>query len=401
MALRLTIISDQGAALGDSGSMLVDKTGIRIGRAPDNEWVLPDPMRYISAHHARISYRDGTYIVEDTSTNGLYLNDELEPVGRLGPQPLRAGDTLRMGPYRINVRDSDGPAPEASAIVSFGVASGGTGSIDPSGDIGANLSISSLLISDPDQSAARRAYDPWGNPVNDPGLAQFDGEQATLERSARLQPPARAEAPPRTEPPPRPEAAARTEPPARAASAPRAGQAPAGAIEAFCRGAGVNSRPLPADAQERLLQLAGLLLRESLVGIKELARAQREIRQEAGLRAAADDPERLALQNLPVEELLVRLLQGHDQRQLDAVQWLRELFGFASRHDAALMRALRPALIDFTQRLDPASLSPGASAAERFRSITAVADGRLPHLFVESLARRYDTEIGGGGKDEG
>jgi len=85
MALRLTIISEQSTALGEAASMLVDQEGARIGRAADNEWVLPDPNRYISAHHARITFRNGTYIVEDTSTNGLYLNDELEPVGRLGP----------------------------------------------------------------------------------------------------------------------------------------------------------------------------------------------------------------------------------------------------------------------------------------------------------------------------
>ena len=71
--------------------MLVDKEGVRIGRASDNEWVLPDPNRYISAHHARITFKNGTYIVEDTSTNGLYLNDELEPVGRLGPAALAGG----------------------------------------------------------------------------------------------------------------------------------------------------------------------------------------------------------------------------------------------------------------------------------------------------------------------
>jgi predicted component of type VI protein secretion system len=374
MALRLTIISDQGAGLGERATMLVDKAAIRIGRAADNEWVLPDSQRFISAHHARISYRDGAYIVEDTSTNGLYLNDELEPVGRLGPQPLRPGDTLRMGAYRINVRDSDAPAPEASAIVSYGVPGNGHDSGEPQRDIGADLNISSLLISDPDQSAARRAYDPWGNPVSDPGLLQFDNEQSAVTRSPRAATPAPAPAPL----------------PTRAT-----GAAAAGAFEAFCRGAGVDSKPLPADGQERLLQLAGLLLRESLVGIKELARAQRAIRQDSGLRAAADDPERLALQNLPVEELLVRLLRGHDQRELDAVQWLRELFGFASRHDAALMRALRPALLEFTQRLDPASLTPGASAVERFRSITGMAEGQLPHLFIESLARSFNAEISG------
>ncbi len=97
---------------------------------------------------------------------------------------------------------------------------------------------------------------------------------------------------------------------------------------------------------------------------------------------------------------MARLLLGHDQRQLDAVQWLRELFGLASRHDAALMRALRPALIEFTKRLDPAPLNPGSPAAERFRNITEMPDGRLPHLFSESLARSFNAEIGNGPKED-
>src|SRR5882672_4119936 len=81
MALRLTIISEQAAELGEHASVVVDKQGATIGRAGDNHWVLPDRLRYISSHHARISYRNGGYMVEDTSTNGLFLNDEAEPLG--------------------------------------------------------------------------------------------------------------------------------------------------------------------------------------------------------------------------------------------------------------------------------------------------------------------------------
>jgi predicted component of type VI protein secretion system len=373
MALRLTIVSEQSTALGEAASLLVDKEGARIGRAPDNEWVLPDPNRYISAHHARITFKNGTYIVEDTSTNGLYLNDELEPVGRLGPQPLRAGDTLRMGPYHIRVRDSDSAAADASAIVPYTDPNTADGANPLQRDIGVDLSIGALLTNDAEQSAVRRGYDPWGNPIADPGLAQYDSEQKSASSAPRP-------APPRAVPTPVPA---------------KSGPATPGILEPFCRGAGVGTPKLPAESQERLLQLAGLLLRESLVGIKALARTQREIRQDSGLTAIPEDPERLALQNLPVEELLVRLLLGHEQRQLDAVQWMRELFAFASRHDAALMRALRPALVDFTQRLDPASLTPGTEAAERFRSITDMPNGRLPHLFAESLARSFNAEIGG------
>jgi type VI secretion system protein len=418
MALRLTIISEQNAALGDRATLILDKAGGTIGRSDDNDWVLPDPHRYISAHHARISYRNGSFIVEDTSTNGLYINDELDPVGRLGPQPLRPGDTLRMGSYRIGVRDNDGTVTDPSAIVPFSIRPAAE---EPGGsqrDIGVDLNISELLTNDSDLSAARRAFDPWGNPVADSALLQFDTAQKAASHRPRPPGPARAAAAagPAARPPAaaKPAAAAKPGAPATApnpaststvaalnpATAAKAEAAAAGALEAFCRGAGMDSRKLPAEAQERLLRLAGLLLREALVGIKELARMQREIRKESGLRADADEPERVALQNLAVEELLARLLLGHDQRQLDAVQWLRELFGLASRHDAALMRALRPALVEFTKRLDPAPQNPRSAAAARFRSITDMPDGRLPHLFLESLARSFNAEIGGGAKED-
>jgi predicted component of type VI protein secretion system len=376
MALRLIIISENGAELGERATVLFDKGGGSIGRAEDNEWVLPDPHRYISAHHARISYRNGSYVVEDTSTNGLYLNDDEEPVGRLGPQPLRPGDILRLGAYRIGVRDNDGAA-DASSIMPFSVPSADDSPGDVQRDIGVDLNISDLLVNDADLSAARRAFDPWGNPVAESAQLQFDRAQQAAQAAPRPAAPAVRPAPPS-----------------------RPQQGAVGALGAFCRGAGLSSRRLPAEGQERLLQLAGLLLREALVGIKELARTQREIRQDSGLCATADDPERVALQNLPVEDLLVRLLLGHEQQQLDAVQWLRELFGLASRHDAALMRALRPALSEFTQRLDPAVLTPGSVTPERFRSITDMPDGRLPHLFAESLARSFNDAIAMGPDDK-
>jgi type VI secretion system FHA domain protein len=392
MALRLTVISEQSAALGERATLILDKAGGTIGRADDNDWVLPDAQRFISAHHARISYRNGSFIVEDTSTNGLFINDELDPVGRLGPQPLRPGDTLRMGGYRIGVRDHDGTVADPSAIVPFSVRA----PVDEPGgaqrDIGVELNISELLTNDADLSAARRAFDPWGNPVAESALLQFDSAQQAAARTPRAAAPAKETAAAAA-------TVARSKSGGKAAN--KAESAGTGtALETFCRGAGMDGRQLPAEAQDRLLRLAGLLLREALVGIKELARTQREISQDAGLSAVADDPERVALQNLPVEELLARLLLGHDQRQLDAVQWLRELFGFASRHDAALMRALRPALIEFTRRLDPAPQNPGSPAAERFRSITEMPDGRLPHLFAESLARSFNAEIGNGPKED-
>ena len=71
-ALRLTITSEQGPSLGETASIVFGVGGGSIGRAHDNDWILPDPQRFVSAHHARVHFRNGQYLLEDCSTNGVY-----------------------------------------------------------------------------------------------------------------------------------------------------------------------------------------------------------------------------------------------------------------------------------------------------------------------------------------
>src|ERR1700722_11549891 len=103
MALKLTILSDQREQLGALSSIVLGVGGGGIGRASDNDWVLPDPMRYLSAHHARVQFKNGAYLLLDTSTNGVYVNDESAPIGRRGTHLLRHGDILRFGNYQVSV----------------------------------------------------------------------------------------------------------------------------------------------------------------------------------------------------------------------------------------------------------------------------------------------------------
>lgn len=99
MPLTLKIVSKQKHILGADSVRVFSVHGGTIGRASDNDWVLPDPDRYISGHHAGIDYRDGAYYLRDTSTNGVYVNKSEQPVGRGTPIRLHDGDELRMGDY--------------------------------------------------------------------------------------------------------------------------------------------------------------------------------------------------------------------------------------------------------------------------------------------------------------
>lgn len=79
-----------------------------LGRAADNTIVLDEST--VSAHHARLSYRQGQWWLEDQgSKNGTGLN-ELEV---LEPLVVTFGDRIRIGSVRLVLHG--GPVPTAAA----------------------------------------------------------------------------------------------------------------------------------------------------------------------------------------------------------------------------------------------------------------------------------------------
>jgi type VI secretion system protein ImpI len=76
----------------------------KIGRGPDNDWIMPDPERMLSKRHCVIAFRNGGWAIADTSTNGTFLNRDTDPLGAGQVRALADGDRIRMGAYEIEVR---------------------------------------------------------------------------------------------------------------------------------------------------------------------------------------------------------------------------------------------------------------------------------------------------------
>jgi type VI secretion system FHA domain protein len=387
MALKLTVLSEQRAPLGSRGSIVFGVGGGSIGRAHDNDWVLPDPQRYLSAHHARVRFRDGGFHLLDTSTNGVFINDRNVALGRRSSHPLRDGDSLRLGEYRIGVSiDGDGPeAPEASAVFPLGPAHQPGNGAATAEDLGAQFNMRDLLQPDTSTSGAIGSMDPFGQPAltDDPALLAFD-QSGRRPAAGRVLLPSSG---------------------LRELRAAERATLEASAMEAFCRGAGIDPKSFSGEAQSRALHLAGSLLREALVGIKGLALSQREMRDANHIEVGREDPQQIGLTGLPVEDLLGRLFAGHDSHEIDAVQWLRDTVAGTRRHDTAVLRALRTALGEFISRLDPTMLAQNgtsrpanagaAQLSERFHGIADMPPGKLPHLFAEAFARVFAEEFKG------
>jgi type VI secretion system protein len=122
--------------------------GGSIGRGTDNEWILPDPERYLSGKHARIDFRAGTYVLVDTSSNGTYVNGAQVPLGKYHDYLLKDGDYVRLGEYELLVsidKGNDFP-PDQSAIVAYdGAAHSSAARKSTADDLGADLDLSQLL----------------------------------------------------------------------------------------------------------------------------------------------------------------------------------------------------------------------------------------------------------------
>ncbi len=395
MTLRLRVISGQRRHLSGGDSAQFGRDGGTIGRSPDNDWVLPDPHRYVSAHHARIGWRNGHFYLEDLSTNGVYVNDRAEPLAECGPEGyrLRDGDVLRLGEYQIGVSLEDSAA-DSAALPSRIMAVQPLRTAEP--DIGAALDLEDLLIVDP-------TYSGQGSPASvlDPQDAPSQPEMAIASVAASA--PAEPRAPRRADE----TLSRRVGRGARAkATEPAHPASVDSAWEAFCRGAGLDPRRMPAQAP--VLHLAGRLLREALVGLKDLERARSQTRERFHIQVPLPEPGVPLLGQLTVEELLLALCAQHEAHEIDAVRWLRERHDEVKAHEAALVQALRAAFIEFLGRLDPHELetrfasgrngAPDAAQAwglftSFYRNLLDRPADHLPHTFVEAFAAAYKESL--------
>ncbi len=422
MTLRLRVVSDHRRLLGDRSTIIFGFEGGTLGRSADNDWVLPDPLRYVSAHHGRVQYRDGQFFLEDLSTNGIFLNDESLPLSKRFPggYRLQNGDIVRVGEYQIVIaleasEPATAQAPLEAPAVPTSIHALHTLGRAAQTDIGAMLDLDELLVPDSSPSDNFRPVDAYGLPVRNsaPAAAPRGGAAPAVAHAVAPSPAADSDIDLESEAVARriarlAKAAGRSDP-RNGASAPALYDVQSG-LQAFCRGAGVDGDKLPPDAQTRMLHLAGQLFREALVGFKELERVRHEVRNRFRIETPQPEPDdpRPSLARLTVDELMIELLQQHETRRVDAVQWLREAVAEAKTHENASSVAMRAAFVEFLDRLDPSELEARFERAARrgkaksadkaqywdlfttfYRNLIEMPADHLPHTFIEAFATAY------------
>jgi len=317
MALRLRVVSEHSTRLGALATKVFGVHGGTIGRATDNEWILPDPERYLSGKHARVDFRAGSYVLVDTSSNGTYVNGAQVPLGKYHDYPLKDGDYIRLGEYELLVsidKSNDFP-PEESAIVAYdGQSSSSAVKKSTANDLGADLDLSQLLepsglsIADSGARAPRDLYGQSMPPLEIPA----ESAEAGATPWHMMTRPLKVDAPKVDAP--------RTSSVIENSPSPNLSRSQSLALyegdfdiglAAFCRGAGIEPRSVTPDARGAALQLAGQLLREAVLGLMDLNQGRNEFRNKFRISPpSADAPESPLNLSKGVDEALVRLLKG-------------------------------------------------------------------------------------------
>jgi type VI secretion system protein len=108
MSLSLKITSYQRLTPNQQSVYQAESDSFTIGRNHENDWAIPDPQRFLSGVHCRISKKGDNYFITDTSTNGVFLNGSEDRLTRNEEVSLNAGDKFRIGDYEFEVIIDDG-----------------------------------------------------------------------------------------------------------------------------------------------------------------------------------------------------------------------------------------------------------------------------------------------------
>jgi type VI secretion system FHA domain protein len=448
MILTLEVTGPQAQEMGAGARKIFKAIGGTIGRLPDNDWVFPDP--YVSGRHALIRYVNTRFFVEDTSTNGVFINSPENRLTRGQPQQLRDGDLLYIDAYQINVSIQKDGAADTVKDPFAGIKPGGTKLTPPparsvSAATPAALEdrTASLAVLRPKDDRNGTVVQGVNDDLDDEDENEDDEESednatewfggAEMANAKKSLPPAvaPAPAPARGRPEivkstvavPPPQAPARRPPPpvvkavpVAPAPRPRAEQSPTPAsasdaqLKALFDAAGIEGLDPSTEAARTL----GEILRISLGGVMEALRMRERMKDDLRMRgttfkAADNNPLKFSAN---VDDAFHNLLVKQNPAYLQPGDACEEAFRDVRDHQAAFLTAMRLAFESMLSQFDPQRMQEdfdrqmkgailGVPAKlrywdlyrDKYGTLVKDAEAGFRTLFGEAFARAYEEQL--------
>jgi type VI secretion system FHA domain protein len=441
MKARIKVVSYKSQPPETPIEVDIEESGGSLGRAPGNSCVLPDPDRFISGKHASISFESGKFIITDTSTNGLYFEGNLTPLGHNHSAELVDGQRLVLGDYTLEVTIEDEPLPMGSSPFDMPekpAADPFTAKPTDRDDFFAEPPEKSadFFSEDHHQTSTSRQneFTPASEPDNVPSDNQFfsapnsipedwdilsDGEPDSGKPGTMPAPPQQASPPPGTLRATEPEAPQSFAIPTPGASAqprtqaPTPSGSPSTAFNSFIKGAGIEHLNIAEANADNAMQLSGELLRTALEGLIQMLRARAEVKsefrmQQTTIRAVENNPLKFSVS---VDDALKQMLQPTSAAYLPPKEALSEALDDIEAHQLAVMAGVQAALSAMLKRFDPQALQrhfeqkSGRSLLEskkawyweqyedKYQELLAEAEDSFQELFGEAFSKAYEEQV--------
>ncbi len=426
MPLTLTITNADRLDNGSPLSLILDRRGAIIGRAPTVDWCLPDPSLHVSSRHCEIQFSDGAYVLHDISTNGTFLRGS---EARLpGPHTIKPGDAFNVGGFEINAaldeatasamaqrnaapaspqwkgwdspsEHAPSPAVPASAsgwdAPSVGSAISGTGPMSqswapPRADPPVAAAAEAVASRWETPAAAPTPASNWSSPASSQPAAPSTDDVWGRVAASNVVDWARGGF--GTPPTPQlgPELSA---PPitAQPIEAPRASLQPDAttALAQLLAQTGVDPAGLKQDGSATLLQ-AGDLLRRLVAGLVVMLEARARAKSQMGAQGTSlefDGNNPLKFARAP-EQALTQLLNPPERGFMGADRAIEDAFRDLQAHQIATLKAMQGALRATLDRFSPTAIRSRADKGGLLRKI-------LPGARDAALWQAYEREFGG------
>jgi type VI secretion system FHA domain protein len=404
-----------------------------IGRGKDNQWVVADPDRHLSKKHCQFTYGVGEWELQDFSTNGTFLNQASDPIGKGASQKLRNGDRVKFGLYEIEVIiDEEESAREHDDFLAHHDPSPSRSEVRPYQD--ARLPSSASMLDAPNSPILPADFDPLA-PNPEPFSGPTDSDHAPALQSAFRPPapvaiipddwdvdlpaaaprpssarPQQAERPPEDAAAPAP-AKSERRPPAPAAAPPAEAPDDGAVIAAFLRGVALSDAKL-ADP-EKTLERIGAAVRASVTGLRQTLMARASIKDEfrieqTMIRPSGNNPLKFSLDD---DDALATLLGIGRRGGMPADEAIAEAFDDLRMHElatiSAMQEAVRVLLAQFAPEIIEQKAGGGglqihpaqkkAKAWDAFgqlhKSVTQALSDDFDSVFGKAFARAYEQAI--------
>ena len=384
MPLQLEIVSEHKEIVADDHVRVFREDGGTIGRSLENDWILPDPDRFISGKHATIDFQSGAYYLADVSTNGVYLNEDEEPLGRGNPRRLFHGDKLRMGDFEFEVtldegQDLEMPPPSPMTVVPDHI---------------------EQLVDEASLKSGIQMLDEEEITGGDAFQAALFGETVKEDDAAQKE---------QMNDQPNPFEAGPSKEEQKMIDA-------AHLLDSFMKGLDISRAEIhPSTDPLEVMENAGRVLKEFVDGTSDLLASRTSLKSMFRL----DQTTVLPRHNNPLKlaentrDSMMQLLVGKEGEYLCPVDAVREVCRDLKFHHDAVLEAMIGAYQEFADRFDPDELQQNFDKTldgkpmfkkmnqlkywqlycDLYPIMTQPGSGRFPHQFSEEFVRCYEKQL--------